>query len=76
MADIPEWTPASLRPLLEQMVDHPACVGPRRAAFERLLTDRRLKTVYDELLRRDRKSGGYLHPARELFTCQTTDEAQ
>jgi hypothetical protein len=72
----PSWTPELVRPILEQMHAHPACSGQRRLVFERVLDDPKMRPVYDEFLRRDRKSGKFFHPARSPYDGQSPEEAQ
>jgi hypothetical protein len=76
MTVFPDWTPELVKPLLEQLDINPASSGHRRDVFNHVLADPRMEAVYDEFLRRDRKLGTYLHPAREIPEGQTADEAQ
>src|SRR6202035_670048 len=57
--NFPGWTPELVRPILEQMHAHPACSGPRRPVFERVLDDPRMRPVYDEFLRRTESRGSF-----------------
>lgn len=73
--DFPSWIPQPVRPLLERLNTNPASGGRRRPVFDRLLEDRRMETVYREFLRRDRKTGDFLHAARNQNANQP-EEAQ
>jgi hypothetical protein len=74
--NLPDWTPVFLQPLLERMDRHPSCSGHRRAVFERLVTDPKMRMVYDEFVRRDRKTGEFLHRAKNRADEQSVEDAQ
>jgi hypothetical protein len=76
MTQFPDWTPQSVRPILEELDVHPRNVGPRRTVFDRLLTDPRMRDVYDEFLRRNRQTGGFFNPCSETSEGQPAEEAQ
>jgi hypothetical protein len=73
---LPNWTPEPVKPILEEMDRHPLSSGPRRAIFERLVTDEQMRNVYGVLFRLDRKAGGFFHPARNIANGQSAEEAQ
>jgi hypothetical protein len=76
MLELPEWTPEPVKPILEGLHQHPRTFGPRRAVLERLLTDPRMRVVYDEFLRRDRKTGNFFNSARSSSEGRSAEEAQ
>jgi hypothetical protein len=76
MIALPDWIPAFVRPLLRELDRNPACKGQRRVAFERLISDKRMKPVYDQFLRRNRNTTDFFFPARERKSNQTPEQAQ
>jgi hypothetical protein len=76
MIKLPDWTPESLKPILEELHQHPRTTGPRRVVFERLVTDDRMRTVYDEFLRRDRQTSNFFHPPTNTPDGRSAEEAQ
>jgi hypothetical protein len=74
--DIPSWTPDPVRTALEQMHTNPACAGRRRAVFDRLLENSKMKAVYGVLLQRDRKTGNFRYPAKGRSNNQSAAAAQ
>jgi len=76
MIDFPDWTPKLVKPILEELYDHPRTSGPRRAVLDRLLTDPRMRVVYDEFLRRDRKTGNFLNRLLSSLEGRSVEEAQ
>jgi hypothetical protein len=76
MTELPDWTPESVKPILEELDQHPRTSGPRRAVVDRLLTDSRMRAVYDEFLRLDRQTGNFFHPSRVSPEGHSLEEAQ
>jgi hypothetical protein len=76
MNDFPDWTPEFVRPLLTSLGRNRASRAARRIAFELLLNDRRMQPVYNQFLRRDRKSGDFLYPAKLRKRNQSLEMAQ
>jgi hypothetical protein len=76
MIELPNWTPEFVRPLLGELDRNPACIGERRVALDRLANDKRMRSVYDEFLRHDRKSDKFLYPAKIRKRDQLDDAAQ
>jgi hypothetical protein len=76
MIDLPDWTPESLKPILQELHQHRRTSGPRRTVFERLLNDPRMRVVYDEFLRRDRQTGNFFHPCQNSPEGRSPEEAQ
>jgi hypothetical protein len=73
LPEIPTWVPVAVaesRDLLAPTPQGPlrACppplVNPSRTILIRLLTDRRMRSVWAELTRKDRRTGRFLHPSR------------
>ncbi|MFT4115983.1 hypothetical protein [Bradyrhizobium sp.] len=71
---LPAWIPDLLKPVLEE-IKSAACVSRHRFIFDRLLNDSRMRPVYQEFVRRDRKTGRFLNAARARPD-QSDDEAQ
>lgn len=76
MMELPGWTPEPVKPILEELDQHPRTSGPRRAVMDRLLSDPRMQVVYDEFLRRNRQTGTFFHPCRNLVDGRSIEEAQ
>jgi hypothetical protein len=59
---LPPWVPQGVRKLIQEAVK--AELPPEhRSIIERLATDKRMQFVWSEFLRRDRRSGQFVHPA-------------
>jgi hypothetical protein len=67
--------PEPVNLLLEQMRRHPPSSEYRLAVLDRLMTDPRMRTVFDEFLRRDRQTGELLHRPRKRADNQSADSA-
>lgn len=76
MTELPNWTPELIKPILEQLNRHPRTSGPRREVMDRMLADPRMQFVYDELLRRDRKTGAFFHAPQSPAQNHSELEAQ
>jgi hypothetical protein len=75
MTELPNWTPEVVRPILEELDQHPRTIGPRREVMDRILTDPRMRVVYDEFLRRARDDvGGFYH--QSLLERASPEEGQ
>ena len=77
MIEMPDWTPEPIKPILVELDQHPLLSSrPRREIFDRLLADSRLRIVYDEFLRRDRKTGAFFRPPQSPTQNHSELEAQ
>jgi hypothetical protein len=76
MTELPDWTPEAVKPILEELDQHPRTSGPRRAVMDRLQADSRMRVVYEEFLRRNRQTGTFFHPCRNLPEGSSAEEAQ
>ena len=64
LPEIPTWVPAAVADLARDMLA-PTRQGPLSACPPPpLLTDRRMRTTWAELTRKDRRTGRFLHPSR------------
>jgi hypothetical protein len=61
--NLPEWIPEPITHVFDELVRR-APSADHVSITERLATDERMKTVYTELFRRNRKTGDFLNPAR------------
>jgi hypothetical protein len=59
-----DWVPDLVKPIFNRMAKHPLSPD-RESVLHHLASDKRMKNVFGELLRRDRKTGDFLHPAQE-----------
>jgi hypothetical protein len=76
MIKLPDWIPDLVRPILEKLSENPACLGGRRTVFEQLVSDGRMKPVYEQFVRRNRETGEFLYPASTRAKGQSADDAQ
>jgi hypothetical protein len=74
---LPTWVPETVQKLFQEAEE--ADLPPeQRSILERLATDERMQNVWGELLRRDRGSGQFVHPAlsRDGERLRSKDECQ
>jgi hypothetical protein len=75
LPEIPAWVPTavadcarSLRPqkilIKKRLLTVPPLTDPSRTILTRLLTDPRMRSVWAELTRKERRTGRFLHPSR------------
>ena len=77
MIKLPDWIPDFIRPVLENLLENPACIdGERHTVFEQLVRDERMKPVYEQFVRRNRETGEFLYPASTRAGDQSSDDAQ
>jgi hypothetical protein len=72
---LPEWTPELVKPVLQE-IDCQQLLPGRRAVFERLVNDPRMRHVYTEWLKRDRETGSFHRPARHSSSESSSAAAQ
>ena len=76
MPKISEETPDPIKLILKGIDRHPRTFGPHRAAFEKLMNDRRMQEVYGQFLRRDRQTGEFYYRPQNPKAGHTPEEAQ
>ena len=64
LPEIPTWVPPSVAVLAREPSLPPFPNDQSRTLLTRLLTDPRMRSVWKELTRKDRRTGRFLHPAR------------
>jgi hypothetical protein len=63
IGSLPGWTPESVIKIIRQ-IEQPDLNSEQRTILRRLVLDPRMQKVWSELLKRDRSSGNFVHPAR------------
>jgi hypothetical protein len=62
--DFPDWVPPAVRGVAIYFADQHLTSPHKLAILRRLTLDPRMKNVWAELTRRDRKTGEFFHPVR------------
>jgi hypothetical protein len=64
LPEIPTWVPTAVAGLAREPSAPPFPDDPSRTILIRLLTDPRMRSVWAELTRKERRTGRFLHPSR------------